>query len=258
MSESTNEEVRPRGIDAATRAMFLSAVREGAPLEAAAKPTGFTLSGFYSVRARKPDFKLAWEWALELSAADERAARGAAAATEGQETFILPNNKRPLQRRRMRHFRFTPRRQQLFLAHFAGSLDTKAAAEAAKIDATTVYKCLQRDPDFAAAYRETIEVTVPRLEAEALRQRLEAQRRLSEEVVPEGEMAQEFERLLKLLQRWDRKNGRAGPREVSSGRAQRWDFDEAIEAIARKLRAIGIPVRDAPDEEEDGEAENRA
>ncbi|HEX8240355.1 MAG TPA: hypothetical protein VF574_11510 [Allosphingosinicella sp.] len=59
-----------------------------------------------------------------------------------------------------------------------------------------------------------------RLEAESVRQRLEAQRRLSENLEPTGEIALEFERVMKLLARYDRRDGRLGAREIGPGQEQ--------------------------------------
>jgi hypothetical protein len=90
-----------------------------------------------------------------------------------------------------------------------------------------------------------------RLEAEAVRQRLEAQRRFSENLEPAGEIAQEFERVMKLLARFDRRDGRVGRREVGHGSRQRWTFDEAIRALDKKLNALGIRRGVLPPEAEE-------
>ncbi|HEX8621168.1 MAG TPA: hypothetical protein VF718_04290, partial [Allosphingosinicella sp.] len=78
-------------------------------------------------------------------------------------------------------------------------------------------------------------------EAESVRQRLEAQRRLKENLLPAGELAQEFERVMKLLNRYDRRDGRIAAREVGHGRRQRWTFEQAIDLLDRKLDALGMP-----------------
>jgi hypothetical protein len=110
------------------------------------------------------------------------------------------------------------------------------------VSVSPVYRHRAKDPDFAAAFQDALEQGYARLEAEALRQRLEAQRQLREGVLPAGEIAQEFERVLKLLQRWDRRNGRVGPRTVAPGRRRRWTFEEAIAELDRYLAALGIPI----------------
>ena len=53
-------------------------------------------------------------------------------------------------------------------------------------------------------------------------------------------MAQEFERVMKLLARYDRRDGRVGPREIGHGRQRRWTFEEAMVALDKKLRSLGL------------------
>jgi len=237
----TSDSGRPRRrIDAAAKAAFLAALRAGAHRDEAARQAGFTWRGFHSARRRDPAFRLGWTWALELSAADARADRASSGGpAPADETAIAPNNNRRLQRRQ-RRLRFTDARKQIFLDFFAGTADAFAAAEAAGVGYSTVYDHRRKDPEFAEAYDETLASAYAMLEAEALRQRLDAQRDLREGRMPKGEMAQEFERVLKLLARYDRKDGRIGPREIGRGRQRRWTFDEAIEALDKKLRALGL------------------
>ncbi len=225
-----------RRIDGAAKAQFLAALRAGEHRDEAARQTGFSWRGFHSVRRRDPVFRLGWTWALELSAADERSKQGPDASPEASE--IAPNNQRRLQRR-TRRLRFTDARKRVFLDHFAGTADAFAAAEAAGVGYSTVYDHRRKDPAFAAAYDETLAQAYAMLEAEALRQRLEAQRNLREGRMPQGEIAQEFERVMKLLARYDRGGGRVGTRQTGRGRERRWSFDEAIQALDKKLRALG-------------------
>lgn len=223
-------------IDAEVKDAFLAAVRRGLRLEDAAAEAGCSLPGLYGARRRDRVFAAAWRDALEQSAFDERR--------------IAPNNKRRLQRRKMRHVRFTDKRRAIFLSYFAGTCDAVAAAEAAGVDDTTVYKHRIRDAAFAAAFQEALEQGYVRLEAEALRQRVEAQRRIREApgkgVLPTGEVAVEFERVMKLLDRWDRRNGRVGPRTVAPARRETWTFDEAIDALHKRLQSLAIPIQYLP------------
>lgn len=41
-------------------------------------------------------------------------------------------------------------------------------------------------------------------------------------------MLQEFDRVMRLLARYERKDGRIGVRQRSPGREARWGFDDAI------------------------------
>lgn len=240
---------RRRHIGRAARVTFVTALRGGATRDAAAKQAGFTIAGFYYARRRDALFRLAWIWALEASAAEEREkyrASTLAGCTEGAE--ITPNNKRQLQRRRVRCVRFGAERKKLFLAHFAGTADVFASAEAAGVHVSTVYKHRREDPEFALGWDEALRESYALLEAEAVRQRLEAQKLLRERPEPTGEMAKEFERVMQLLARMDRRDGRIGTRTVSHGRQKRWSFDEAIALLDKKLRALGARYHIVPPE----------
>lgn len=242
--ERGTDSARPprRLIDAEAKARFAAALRAGAARAEAAAQAGFPLKSLYGARRRDPVFRLGWTWALELSAADEQAARRRDRGDEAGAVpvRIAPQGHRPLQRRRMRWVRFTEARQQIFLDRFAGTADAHEAAEAAGVSYATVTAHRRKHPEFAALWDAALREAVACLEAEAVRQRLEMQRRLKENLEPEGEMAAEFERVMKLLARWDRRDGRVGAREVHHGRQRRWTFEEAIEALDRKLRALGL------------------
>jgi hypothetical protein len=150
----------------------------------------------------------------------------------------------------MRHVKFDAGRQEAFLACFAWSADTLAAAAEAGVSESTVYAHRRKDPAFAEAYRSALALGCARLEAEALRQRLAAQKalRAAAEKAPPGaappptlDAAAEFERALKLLARRDRKERRPGGR-------QRWTFDAAIELLEKRMRGLGHKL---PPPEED-------
>jgi hypothetical protein len=242
-----------RLIDAEARARFLVALRAGAARQAAAREGGFCLRAFYRAGKRDPVFRLGWVWALELSAADEReqerAARvrrgepadaGADADRDGEEVEIAPNNQRALQKRKVRSVRFGAARKKIFLDHFAGTADAFAAAAAAGVSYSTVYEHRARDPQFAEDWDGALRQSYVLLEAEAVRQRLEAQAKLRQNPEPTGEMAKEFERVMLLLARMDRRDGRIGMREVGRGHQRRWTFEEAIGALDKRLRALGL------------------
>ena len=229
-----------RLIDTPVKARFVAALREGRRREEAAAEVGFPLKSLYAARARDPLFRLAWEWALDLRAWYARAAVPAEPDEDGVPVRIAPQGGRPLQRRRMSWVKFTPARQQLFLDHFAGTADVRAAAAAAGVSTATVDAHRRKNPEFAAAWAETLDHAVALLEAEAVRQRLEAQRRLSENLEPTGELAREFERVMKLLARWDRRGGATGPRPRAPSASQVWTFEEAIAALDKRLRSLGL------------------
>lgn len=235
---SAGDSGRPGGgghwIDDEAMGIFIAAVRRGAPLEDAARATGFTLGAFWKLRKRDPAFDEAVEEAMEISNAPR---------------FVAPGNGRRWQLKRPRRLRFVEWRREVFLAHFAMTCDETAAAEAAGVSTSTVCRHRQRDPDFAEAHQRALELGYPRLEAEAVRQRLEAQRKLREDILPAGEIPQEFERVLKLLERYERRNGKIGVRAISHGRQKGMSFDDAMELLDRRLKALNIPLPGEPDEE---------
>jgi hypothetical protein len=237
-----------RLIDLAVKTRMVTALRAGTPREAAAAEVGFPLQSLYAARARDPLFRLAWEWAMDLHVLYERQADASEQEEDGVTVRIAPQGNRPLQRRRMNWVKFNESRQQIYLDHFAATADCGAAAAKAGVCAGTVHSHVRRNPEFAAVRAEALAIAVARLEAESVRQRLEAQRRLSENLCPEGEMAQEFERVMKLLQRWDRKGGGVGPRPRPPVAAEAWTFDDAIAALEKRLTALGfIKPGEGPD-----------
>ena len=253
-------------IDGALKAAFLKAMCDGARLDEAAAALRVTLQGLYKARKRDPQFATDWQEAYASSSEAER--RPKQRRVRGGETRIVANNRRGLQRRKMRHVRFDKKRQQAFLAHFCWSCDTIAAAAAAGVCERTVYVHRRKNPAFAAEFQEALEQGDVSLEAEALRQRLAVQRRLRaaiEEARPDeagavpADIAAEFERVLKLLDRWDRKGRR--PEQSASGGARRvWTFDAAIDLLGKRLDSLGVDVPSLPPEEaarydgpEDGE-----
>jgi hypothetical protein len=219
-----------RRIGARARRVFLRALRRGGRIDEAAAAAGHSEAGFCALRRRDPDFARGWEAAMAASAGLR---------------LVRPNGRRRLQLRRMRHVRFDDSRKEAFLNHFAGCCDASESAEVAGVDESTVYKHRRKDPVFAAAFDEALAQGYARLEAEALRQRLEAQKRLRRAIddgVPSGEIAAEFERVLKLLQRWDRKSDRPGVRAIAQSRKPALSFEEALALLERKLRNLDIPI----------------
>lgn len=248
-----------RRIGAAAKARFLAGLREGLCREDAAAAAGFSLTGFYGARRRDPVFAADWSEALALPPAAERRAR--AYAGRG-EVRIAPANRRFLQRRRRRHVRFTAERRETYLVHFVATGDRAAAAEAAGVSPATVDYHRRRDPEFAAVHREALALCYERLEVEALRLRLSVQARLRAAVEAAGdspprallaEAGAEFDRIMKLLDRFDRKPRRPDARFTPGGRRQAWTFEDSIELLYRKMKALGVKLPDMPRAE--GEAE---
>jgi hypothetical protein len=224
-------------IDDAAKLCFLAGLRAGLSRDDAAREAGYTATAFYDAARRDPLFALARRWALDLSAADGRAARNVAALPGTGE--IAPTGGRRLQRRHIRRPRFDDRRKRLFLDHYAGTADAHAACAAAGIAYSTYTQHRRKDPEFGDACAEALAIAYADMEAESLRARKEAQRNLRDGICPAGEAAKEFDRQMKLLERHDRKHGGIGLREVGPGGHQRADFWDFIATADAKLRALG-------------------
>ncbi|HET9639702.1 MAG TPA: hypothetical protein VFP12_10880 [Allosphingosinicella sp.] len=250
---------RHRQIDAAAKAAFLAGLREGLCREDAAAAAGFSLTGFYGARYRDPRFAAEWKEALALPPAAERRAQ---AYAERGEVRIAPANRRLFQRRRRRNVRFDAGRRDIYVTHLAETCDSVAAAEAAGVHPATARLHRRLDPIFDAACREALAEGYVFLEAELLRLRLEAQKRLRAAIDRAGsappasllaEEGAEFDRIMKLLARYDRKPHRPASNFTPGGRRQHWTFEDAIVLLDKKLRALGLRSPDPAPEEEEGE-----
>ncbi len=230
-----------RGIDAEAKARFLQALRAGAARDEAAQAARFSCEAFYGVRKRDPVFRLAWLWALEAGAAEAREKRRASslvALVDGVE--LAPNNKRAVQTRAVRATRFTETRRQTFLDVFAATADFRAAAEAAGVSESTVYRALAREPDFARRRDEARGLGVARLEDEAVRRRLAARDRLTDPAVPGSEVAADDRALMALLAHHQRREAKGGAFGPGPGALARWSFDEAMVEIENIMRGYGL------------------
>jgi hypothetical protein len=201
---------------------FLTAIRKGATQEDAARAAGFSRSAFARLCRRDPVFAGHYADALSFSSGPLYVSRGAG---------------RPLQLRRNRRVTFTDVRKEAFLDHFAGTANLARSAEVAGVCQATVFKHLRSDEAFAARFREALGIAHLRLEADVAQRRIKGQQRLKE-IEPKGEPEPEFDRAIKLLQRWDRRAGQIGRREVRHGHKVRWAFDDAIRLLARRLLAM--------------------
>lgn len=239
MGESGTRGARRRGgperrVDALAMGQFIQALRRGASVEEAARAAGFDASSFYRRRRRDPDFALAWAEAMAASDAPR---------------LIRPGNGRRLQLRKTRKLRFTAAKKDVFLAYFAGTCDLAAAAEAAGVCVDTVRNHRRKDPEFNADCDAALEQGYRHLEEEAVRERLAAQERLKAGIVPAGEAAAEFDRQMKLLGQWRRRDGRLGPMARSRQVLKSWSFDDAMALLEKRLKALKIPIAPPPKRE---------
>jgi hypothetical protein len=232
MDGTGNEGARRRGgprrrIDALAMGRFIQALRRGEGVEAAAGAAGFALTNFYRRRRKDAEFAAVWTEAMEASDAPR---------------LIRPGNGRRLQLRKTRQLRFTAKRKDVFLAHFAGTCDLADAAEAAGVSVATVRNHRLKDPEFDAGCEAALEQGYKHLEEEAVSERLAARERLKAGIVPAGEAAAEFDRQMRLLSQWRRRDGRLGPMARSREALKRWSFDEAMALLEKRLKALKIPI----------------
>lgn len=227
-----------RRIDAEAKARFLQALRAGASRGEAARAAGFTANAFCDARKRDPVFALAYGFAMDLSAAEGRAARGARA--DRGEVVIAPNRNRLLQKRHVRRPRFDDRRKRVFLDHYAATANAEASCAAAGIAYSTLTQHRRKDPEFDAACDEALIVAYKAMEADVVRDRLEIQRNLREGIVPVEHVPAEFERTMRVLARFQRPGGGIGPRTAAHGGQKRGTFMEGIAWLDRALRGLGI------------------
>jgi hypothetical protein len=211
-------------------------LREGATFSAAARKVGVCAGTVHKWRRLSPAFA---------------AACGEARAESDRPLLVVPGSGgRKWQLRRDRRHRFTTERKQIFLEHFAATLDLKASAEAAGICFATVYEHRRRDPEFARAWLEALEMGVARLEAEGLRQRLEAMERIrvSGDLHGEGAAA-EYERSMGFVRDWRRRldGGKSGGPPPT-----KWNFEESLGELEKQLKAFGARIERAEDEEREG------
>jgi len=244
MSGNTHES-RGRGgrpaVSEEAKCVFLDGLRAGMTHAEAARAAGYDRSTFFRARKRDAAFDAAWEDAISFSSGPR---------------YICPGKGRQLQLRRNRRVAFTEKRREIFLDEFAGTCNLAASAEAAGVSEKTVLKHRATDPDFAARFDVALAQGYPRLEADIMRRRIEAQQKLKE-IEPTGEPEPEFDRAMKLLQRWDRKDGSRGLRQVSPDHRRVWTFDEAMVTLDKKLRALGARSLPPP-AGESGEGEDPA
>ena len=247
-----------RALDADETAKFYDGIEAGETVAEAAAAAGIAVSTAYHRRRTSPDFARGWAEAKARNVA----AWSAAGAPGDGETEVRGHAGRRLvrSRKRKRPVAFDRERKQAFLDHFAGSCNLEAAACAAGIGVSSVYRALAGDAAFAEGFQAALAIGYRLLEAEALAQQLAAQRRytIDPKTDPEG-AAHSFERTMQLLREYNRGGGAVGRRAPRTGEARsRWSFDEAMAALEKALDAFEAsgPVDEAEGDEraEDDEA----
>ena len=225
--------------------LFVRALEDGATVAQAAAKAGIDRSTAYHRRDCDPPFRDAWNAAAEKSR---------------RPWLITARNGRKLQKWKPRPMKFTLEAKEAFLAFFSATGDEEAAAEAAGVCQRTVYNHRRTDPEFAQGWAEALDQSYARLEAELVRQRVAALRRMRT-AIDEGAaapaIAVEFERAMAVLKRYDRgRDGRARARTSRVGGARKWSFAEAVAALEQKLGAMGYEIDESqePERPDDGAA----
>ena len=208
-----------RSFDARAEGAVIRALRGGASVAGAARAAGYAVSTLYAAKGRSRLFREAW---------DEAVAEG-----DG-EVLIAAGNGRRIQLRRVRRRLFSAKLQDEFLEHFAASCSIAAAAAEIGVGRSTVNKHLAEDGDFRERFDRVLEFAYRQLDAELVRQRLEAAQRPQ---VDGGEALQaaEFDRALQLLR--EHKRGRPGGPDRHPGAPPRHaSLDEMCLALAKRLK----------------------
>lgn len=218
-----------RGVTDLAMGHYVKRLSEGCNFQQAAEGSGFHHDTFGRLRKRNPEFAAACEEAVSRSAGMR---------------FIGGGNRRALQLRRNRCIRFTPERQDIFLSWFAATGNLDESADKAGVCVRTVGHHRNNNPEFERRLQEALGHAYLKLDSELLAGRLEAQRRLLE-IDPTDEAGPEFDRALKLLQRWDR-IGSGGARAPGRSAQNRWSFEDAVTLLEKKLRNMGIPIEPLP------------
>ena len=208
---------------------YVKRLSEGCNHRQAAEGSGYHVDTFGKLRRRNPEFAAACEAAIERSIGMR---------------YIEGGKKRGLQLRRNRCTRFTPERQEIFLSWFAATGNLIESADKAGVCSSTVDKHRRKYPEFERRIEDALSHAYLKLDSELVAGRLAAQRRLLE-IEPAAEPGPEFDRALKLLQRWDR-NRSGDPQAPRRGVEIRWDFADAITVLEKKLHNMGIPIEPLP------------
>jgi len=278
-----------RRIEASAKERFLVGLRAGAHREDAAAAAGFSLMGFYNARHRDAAFAAAWVEALATSAAAERRALAYAGRSRGEIRIAAANRRFYQRRRRRNVRFDADAQAVFLAHFTATCDTRAAAAAAGIHESTVhLRRRTDRAfaEAYAAALAEGY--VVLEAEAVRLRLAAQAKLRAvvehgAENPPRDGEGDRpaapgggggsakcttcphcgadlaaaaadaaadaEFDRVMKLLARWDRKPRGPDSRFTPGGRRQQWTFDMAIALLDKKLRAMGARTLEPPPEE---------
>jgi hypothetical protein len=220
--------------------VVVAALKRGATMKGAAREAGFSQGYVHEWRNKAPHFGAACRDALD-----------------GREALVVPGSGgREWRLRKPRRNDFSRRRKRIYLEHFAATGDARASAAAAGVSKGTVSNHKLSDPAFRDGCEQALAEAYATLEALAVRQRLAAMERIDfdpgKEAPPSGlDPEAEFARTMELLR--EHKRSRAAMKSASGRPPERWSFEESMAALEKRLKVLGIRVREDGEREPDGE-----
>lgn len=218
---------RPNPLTPEVQAAFLTALRGGTLVVAAAAEVGVAVQTLYRRRGRDPGFDKAWSEAAEAS------------LRWRWDPKLRRKVRAPGCRRRLR---FEAGRRGDFLRRLELDCNSTAAARDTGFHPSTIVQALRRDRAFALDNRAALERGYVRLERLAALERKRAAERMNRFLdrgfEPTVETTSDPDRLLRLLDLY-RQPGRP-PRERNRPPRRALSPSESIEALERKLRHLDL------------------
>lgn len=164
---------------------------------------------------------------------------------DDEESEIVPNCNRPLQKRRKRDGLFGKRGKARFLEHLAATCNVQASARAAGVSVSTVYNHRMRDADFRAGWDEALAQGYARLEAALIERAARAEKRAptdGDKIVegPEAPAEIDWDKGMELLRHHQR--ALAGRNVPGRTVPKRVEIEQVTAKLIRKLKAIGVRV----------------
>ena len=169
------------------------------------------------------------------------------------EDMIVPGNNRAMQKRRKpRRKLFGKRAKEDFLAHFSGTANVAASAEAVGFGEGAVYQHRARDPEFRAAYWMALEQAAGKLAALRLQHEIaRAEGRLAPGIEaamdgpPDPRQIADLVKLMAALSTLCR--NLAGEPRPGGRTPERASIEETVRVLSKRLKAFGVreEARDA-------------
>jgi hypothetical protein len=182
-------------------------------------------------------------------------------AKRGGIPRIIPNKRRKLQVAPTRRKLFDEAAQAEFLEWFAATCNCSLSARKTGFHYRTVIRHWREDADFAERCEAALKMGYPRLEELALRAAEAALKRAAARPIkgnrtpPPEHFAMDPMTAVQLLREHKRHlaglAGGSGRGAKPGAKPLNKSFDEAVEALEKKLKAIGIEIREEEEARED-------